>query len=380
MKYICTLVLLFFCSSFSIAQALKTIEQEQLLEYYQSQRYDEAAKLLKHVFGADPEDLKATAMLAYASNMAGDLKVAEAQYIKLSQADAKNIAVLFSLAGIYAKRGNEEKARGFYRQVLAVDSNNFRALKLLANSLDDLIEKMQHLTKANQIKPTDGDVAYELATELSKQKQLTVAYQVLKHAWEADTSNYLLLKARLPLCVSLKKLEEAQEAGEMLLLNGDSSSFVINSMGKLAMEKKDFKKAISLFKVLERRVEATESSLYYTAICYEKLKDLKNARAYTNATIVASISPNMGSYYAMLAYLQERSGFYRSAQSAYLRSLQYGPSSNVYYSLGLLNDFKIKNKAAALRYYKKYMEGNPDEKQSAENISYVKDRIKVLSK
>lgn len=380
MKYICTLFLLFFCSSLSIAQVLKTTEQEQLLEYYQSQRYDEATKLLKQVFGANPEDLKATAMLAYASNMAGDLKVAEAQYLKLSQADAKNIAVLFSLAGIYAKRGNEERARGYYRQVLAVDSNNFRALKLLANSLDNPIEKVQYLTKANQIKPTDGDVAYELATELSKQKQLTVAYQILKHAWQADTSNYLLLKARLPLCITLKKLDEAQEAGEMLLLNGDSSSFVINSMGKLAMEKKDFKKAISLFKVLEGRVEATESSLYYTAICYEKFNDLKNARAYTNATIVASISPNVGGYYTLLAYIQERAGSYRSAQTAYLKSLQYGASSSVYYSLGLLNDFKLKNKSTALRYYNKYIKSNPDEKQSAENISYVKNRIKVLTR
>lgn len=355
MKYIFALFFLFSCSSSIVAQVLKTTEQEQLLEYYQSQRYDEATRLLKRVFGHNPDDLKATAMLAFASNMAGDFKVAEAQYLKLNQADSKNLAVLFNLAGLYAKRGNEEKARGNYRQVLSVDSNNFRALKLLANSLNDPIEKMEYLAKANQIRPTDGDVAYDLAGELSRQKQLTAAYQVLSQASKADTSNYMLLKAKLPLCITMKKLDEAQEAGEMLLLNGDSSSFVINSMGKLAMEKKDFKKAISLFKVLEGRIEATESSLYYTAICYEKLNDFKNARAYTTATIDASLSPNVGSYYTLLAYLHEQAGSYKSAQAAYLKALQFSTSSNTYYSLGLLNDFKLKDKLTALRYYRKYL-------------------------
>jgi tetratricopeptide (TPR) repeat protein len=380
MKYIFALFFLFGCSSSIVAQVLKTTEQEQLLEYYQSQRYDEATRLLKRVFGDNPEDLKATAMLAYASNMAGDFKIAEAQYLKLNQADSKNLAVLFNLAGFYAKRGNEEKARGYYRQVLSVDSNNFRALKLLASSLNDPIEKMEYLAKANQIRPTDGDVAYDLAGELSRQKQLTAAYQVLSQAWKADTSNYMLLKAKLPLCITLKKLDEAQEAGEMLLLNGDSSSFVINSMGKLAMEKKDFKKAISLFKVLEGRIEATESSLYYTAICYEKLKDLKNARAYTTATIDASLSPNVGSYYTLLAYLHEQAGSYKSAQAAYLKALQFSTSSNTYYSLGLLNDFKLKDKLTALRYYRKYLKSNPDEKLAEENRSYVKGRVKALAK
>lgn len=381
MKYIYALILLFFCCSSSIvAQVLNTRDQEQLLEFYQSQRYDEATRLLQHVFGDNPEDLKATAMLAYASNMAGDFKVAEVQYLKLNQADGKNMAILFSLAGLYAKRGDEGKARGYYKQVLAVDSNNFRALKLMANGLNDPIEKMEYLVKANRIKPTDGDVAYDLATELSRQKQLTAAYQVLRRAWEADTGNYLLLKAKLPLCITIKKLEEAQEAGQMLLQNGDSSSFVINSMGKLAMEKKDFKQAISLFKVLEERAEATEASLYYTAICYQKLNDLKNARTYTTATIEASISPNVGSYYSLLGHLHEQAGLYKSAQTAYMKGLQFSANSNVYYSLGLLNDFKLKNKSTALRYYRKYLKSNPDQKLSAENIAYVKDRVKALTK
>lgn len=380
MKRLYTLIL-FLCASLPLmAQALKATEQEQLLEYYQSQRYDEAAKLLRAVFGDNPEDLKATAMLAYASNMAGDLKTAELQYLKLNQAEPENIGFLFSIAGIYAKKGNEERAKGYYRQVLTIDSNNFRALQLIANSSSDPNEKLRYLAKANQIKPENGDIAYDLALELSRLKQMAVAHEILVRAWQADTTNYLLLKAKLPVCISLKKIDEAQEAGEILMMNGDSSSFVISNMARLAMEKKDFNKAVRLFKVLEGRMEATESSLYYTALCYEKLNNLNNARAYTKATIESAISPNVSSYYTLLAYLHERSGSYKSAQSAYLKGLQYNEASDTYYNLALLNDFKLKQKSAALKYYRKYLQSNPDQKTVAENITYVKERIKFLSK
>jgi tetratricopeptide (TPR) repeat protein len=248
------------------AQVLNTDDQERLLEYYQSQRYEDAATLIKQVFGEDPQDLKATSMLAYASNMAGNLKQAERQYIKLNQANPKNIAVLFSLAGIHSKRGNDDKAKSFYQQVLEVDSNNFSALKLIASIADHPDERLNYLKRASRLNSNDGDVAYALAVDLNKLKLLEEAYQVLDQAYRADTSNYMLLKAKLPLCISLKRLNEAQQTGDRLLKNGDSSSYVINSMGRLAMEKKDYKKAIGLFKVLEGRTEVSESSLYYTAI------------------------------------------------------------------------------------------------------------------
>jgi Flp pilus assembly protein TadD len=117
------------------AQTLKQAEQAQLLEYYQSQRYPEAAKMLQEIYGQEPQDVKAISMLAYANNMAGSLKEAEQFYLKLYQLDARNIAVLFSLAGINARRGNQEKTETYYKEIKKIDSNNFRALKLLASTL-----------------------------------------------------------------------------------------------------------------------------------------------------------------------------------------------------------------------------------------------------
>jgi tetratricopeptide (TPR) repeat protein len=380
MKYLLTICLIVLLNCFLHAQKLKTLEQEQLLEFYQSQRYAEAAKLLKGIFGEDPQDLQAVSMLAYANNMAGSLKDAEKQYLKLYQADTNNIAVLFSLAGINAKRGNDDKSKALYQQVLRIDSNNFRALKLVANMItaDKAEEKLKYLQTANRLNPSDGDVAYDLAVEYKKQAMLAPAYDVLHQAYAADTSNYMLLKARLPICLSLKKLKEAEEIGNKLLNDGDSSSFVINCMAKLNMENKIYEKAISLFKVLEIRDEQSEASLYYTAVCYQKLKDLENAKSYAKAAIKFGISPNISSYYTMLGNLHETSGNYKPALAAYKKGLQFENTGSVYYNLGLLSDFKLKNKMAALSYYKQYLNSKPDAQQHHENIGYVKERIKLL--
>ena len=121
-----------------------------------------------------------------------------------------------------------------------------------------------------------------------------------------------------------------------------------------------------------RKEPKLQNRVYTTPQFVIKLNDLKNARAYTTATIEASLSPNIASYYTLLAYLHERASAYKSAQNAYLKALQLSVNSNTYYSLGILNDFRLKDKTTALRYYRKYLQSNPDKKLSLENISYVK--------
>lgn len=380
MKYLGLIILFLAFSSVLKGQSISPADQAQLLDHYQSQRYAEAAKLLQSIYGNDPQDPKTIAMLAYANNMAGNLKQAEYYYLKLYEADVKNIPVLFSLAGINARRGNEDKTKAFYKAILSIDSLNFRALKLLASITSSGIndEKLTYLNTANRINPFDGDVAYELAIELNLMKKTTDAYRIIEQAYLADTSNYLLLKAKLPLSLSLKKLKETEIIGNKLLSSGDSSTFVLNTMAKLAMENKAYLEAISFFKVMERYNQQSESSLYYTAVCYQKLNDLIQAKTYTNAAIDFSISPNVSGYYNLLGYLEEASGANLKAQKAYLKALQFEHTGKIYYSLALLQDFKLKNPSMALKYYRQYLQSKPDEQQ-AENINYTKERIKALT-
>jgi tetratricopeptide (TPR) repeat protein len=343
-------VVITFCFINSLyAQSATSNDDAVLLDHYQNQRYAEASALLESRYGKETSDPKAMAQLAYANLMAGNLAQAERYYSTLSSLQPENLPVLYSLANVNLRRGNEGKAKEYYQKILKIDSNNFRVYKQLASLIGNSTnpEKLAYLTKANSLNPKEADVAYDLATGLNLLKEDVRAYQVLEPAIRADTDNFVLLRAKLPVCIALLKYKEALYLGQRLMASGDSTTFVINSMGKIAFLQHIYPQAITYFQMLENRGEQTEASLYYTAASYEKLQNYTAAADYMNRTITEGISPNVASYYTFLGSILEEKQQFKAANSAYKRGLDYPHKADTYYRLGLLHDLKLHNKAAA---------------------------------
>jgi len=378
-KYLLSLCL--FCV-LAVAQAQTSgiLNQEKLLEFYQNQRFMEARSYLDSVYGSNTEDAKAITQLAYVSMMAGMLPQAESYYLKLKALQPTNMPVLFNLASINLRRGNDEKARSYYKEILQLDSNNFKVYKQLAGLIyiPTNKEKLDYLTKANALNPVEADVAYDLAIGMNTLEEYEKAYAVLEPAIKADSNNFVLLKARMSSCISLKKYDEALELGQRIMAGGDSSSYVVTSAGKIAYLQNMFDKAIGYFKYLERNEMQTETSLYFTALCYQKLKNYALASDYIQRTINESISPNMASYYMLAGSILEQRGLVKDASVAYKKGLEYESKASLYYNLAVLNDLKMNNKVAAVRYYNLYLKSKPDTIKQREALSYARSRISAL--
>ncbi|WP_449438798.1 tetratricopeptide repeat protein [Pedobacter steynii] len=145
-------------------QTKAVLDNEKLLEYYQTQKYIEAAQYLQSIYAEDTQDEKEISQLAYANMMAGKLPEAEKNYLKLCEKQPQNLPTLFSLARINIRRGNDEKAKAYYLDILKIDSTNFTVYKQLA-SLDKgemSKAKIDYLQKANAINPIDPDVVFDL--------------------------------------------------------------------------------------------------------------------------------------------------------------------------------------------------------------------------
>lgn len=363
------------------AQSATSSDDALLLDHYQNQRYAEASTFLESRYGKETADPKAMAQLAYANLMAGSLAQAETYYSRLSNLQPENLQLLYSLASINLRRGNEGKAKEYYLKILKADSSNFRVYKQLASLIGSSTspEKLAYLNKANVLNPKEADVAFDLATGLNMLQENTRAYQVLEPAIHADTSNFVLLRAKLPVCIALLKYKEALYLGQRLMSNGDSTTFVINSMGKIAFLQHSYAQAIKYFKFLEDRGEQSEASLYYTAASYEKLKNLNAAVAYMNRTITEGISPNISSYYTFLGSILEEKQQFKNANGAYKRGLDYPHQANTLYRLGLLNDLKLNNKKSAAHYYKLYLKNSKKETKQEETAAYVRSRLKAFN-
>lgn len=271
-----------------VAQTVK-IDTEKLLEYYETQRYAEAAQYLQSLYLTDTQDAKALTQIAYCQMMAGKLPDAEKNYMKVNTLQPNTIPVLFSLASISSRRGNSANAKTYLQQIIQLDRKNFSAYKQMATYADTPESKLEYLKKAHSLNATDPDISYDLATVYSGLKQFPPAYDVLKTAIAADPENFTLQQIQLPITNRLGKYEEVIETGEKLLkVHADAN--IMNEMGQAYFYVKNYPRCIDLFKMLEDMGMQNEGTLYYMALSYRELKDYDKAAIYAQKTIHEAIS------------------------------------------------------------------------------------------
>lgn len=369
-------LLCFFQPSFS--QDTAKLNNGLLLEYYQNQRFDEAAAYLKKTNPEPITDIKILKALAYCTQMDSKLPEAESYYERIYAIDSTSTAVLFSLGSINLRRGNSQKAEVWYKKIILKDSSNFIVYKQLAKiSADkkDIAFEIFYLQKANQLNPEDADVASDLADFYTALKNYGGAEKVLTQAINADPDNMLLLQ-------SLVKLEYHQENWpatanncEKLVALGDMSGAVLTEMGIAYYNINDFECGIESFGQIDDN-EQNETTCYYTGACYKQLKNYTKALEYFQKTIDKGISPNINSYFTEMADTYESIKNYKKAELAYQKALQFSVTPLTYYQLGNLYDTELKNRKKAVLYYKKYLASKPPLKQS-KYVVYAKSRMNL---
>jgi tetratricopeptide (TPR) repeat protein len=379
-KYL-ALSLLTFMAVTTFAQQQKA-NDALLLEYYQNQRFIDALDYLKNTYPEPVTDLKILSGLAYTSQMAGKLADADAYYQRIYEKDSTSIALLFSLGNINVRRGNNAKALIYYKKILLRDSTNFNVYKQLATlsqNMGNFPSTITYLQKANVLNPVDPDVASDLASIYINLKVYPRADTVVNKALAADTANLLLLRDKAIINYRLEKFLQTIAICAKLLQQGEGASDVINMLGVSNFMVKNYQDCITTFEMMENNKTATETSYYYTAMSYKALENQEKAILYFNKAIKEAISSNVDSYYSEMGDSYEKIHRLKNAVTAYQKSLLYNTQPVItYYVLANLYDSELKNKAGAIKYYKKYIKTGPPEKQK-NYITYAKKRLKELA-
>ena len=380
MKTITYSLIIIFFSIRAFAQQPGKVDNALLLDYYQNQRFAEAANYLKWIYAEPVTDMKVLSQLAYTSQMAGKLADAEGYYQRIYEKDTTSKSILYSIAGINQRRGNILKAEIYYKKFIAKDSTNFAVYKQLAqisNDKGDITGEISFLQKANKLNPTEPDIASDLSDRYVVLKQLSQARKVLNAAIAADAENIILQQSLLKINYAESKWTETIKTGEQLLLLSDSSSATISKLGRAYYYAKYYQCGIDILKTIPE-INQNETTAYYIAVCYKQLKDQKNAILYLDKVITLSLSANIDTYYNEMADSYEIINEFKKAQDAYQRGLLYNEKPLTFYFLATLFDTKLKDKKNALKYYKKYIAGKPDKKQQA-YIDYSTNRITALN-
>jgi len=380
MKHFFLLTASLFSFCFSNGQTIGP-DNEKLINYYQSQQYGEAAAYLKGIYKEDTEDTKELAQLAYVNLMAGQLTEAETHYLKLYSKLPKSVPVLFNLANISIRRGNDEKAKGYYKEILKIDSTSFNAYKQLAalSSEGNPEEKMAYLISANKLNQAEGDVAFDLCEIYFRMKRFTDAKKVLDPALKADSLNLRLLKMKMPIDMSTLNYKASILTGQQLLSYGDSSSFVLNNLAKSYYLMLDYPNALKYFLIAEEKSDGNETLFYNIGLSYRGIKDYKNAIPYLQKAIKEGISPGIASYYGLLGDSFEMTGKNDAANAAYKKGLQFENNGTLLYNIALLYETRLNDKKNAINYYEQYLKTIDPVKQPRQVI-FIKNKIAELKK
>ncbi|MFI5138500.1 MAG: tetratricopeptide repeat protein [Sphingobacteriales bacterium] len=379
MKIISLILITFFLNLPAFAQQTQKADDAILLEYYQNQRYVEAADYLKNIYSEPVTDMKVLAKLAYASQMAGKLVDAENYYLRVYNSDSTNTTVLFNLGGINLRRGNGLKAAVFYKKIIEKDTNNFIVYKQLAKISFDKGEQadmINYLQKANKLNPAEPDVAADLSDILVNLKKYEQAEKVLNRAIAEDPDNIVLLISMLRLNASQDKFEETKNTCLKLIKLGDHSGYVSTKLGTAYYNLKDYDSCVAALIIISP-IEQSETSYYITGLAYKELKNQPKAIEYLKKAIDIGISPNIADYYGEIADSNEKQIKYKKAVLAYQKALQFSEGSTLYYLLANLYDSKLRDKKNAIKYYKKFLASKTTEKQQI-YTAFAKNRIAQL--
>ena len=366
--------LLLECFYFSVmAQPNTTVNDALLLEYYQNQRYQEAADYLKTTYPEPVTDLEVLSKLAFASQMAGKLADADNYYKRMYDADSTNTSLLFHLGAINLRRGNNLKAKAYYKKIIEKDTVNFIVYKQLSKiSFEEgkQADMISYLLKANKLNPAEPDVATDLSDILVNLKKYDQAQHVLNTAFAADPENVELLMS------SQNNFLETKQACLELMNLGNRSGYVLTQLGAAYFNLKDYECSAATFADITEK-EQGETSYYTAGLAYQALKDQFKAIENFSKAIKVGISPNIASYYGEIADSQQKLHKYNYAAQAYKKALQFNDEPILYYLLANLYDTRLKDERNAVKYYKKYLTSKPTGKYQT-YIAYAKSRVEYL--
>lgn len=381
MKSILICITVCMSSFIGFAQQTNKPDDALLLDYYQNQRFGEAADYLKKTYAEPITTIKPLGQLAYTSNMAGRLAEAEGYYQRIYAMDSTNTPVLYSLGSLNLRRGNTTKAEAYFKQIVARDTANFMVYKQLAqisHDKNDIPSYIAYLQRANKLNPAEPDVAADLSDVYVTINFNNQAEKVLSLAIAADPENITLLKSLMKLQYAQKKWPETVNTCLKLVDNGDNSAMVLNKLGVAYYNVKNYECSIAALLSIDAMAQ-NETSFYYTGLAYKALKDQRMAIVYLEKAIADGISPNTAGYYGEVADSNEKLFRYKKAVTAYQKSLQFSETPMVYYALASLYD-TLKDKKSAVKYYKKYLAQKPPVEKQKNYIDYSKSRVLALAR
>jgi tetratricopeptide (TPR) repeat protein len=322
------------------------------------------------------------AKLAFAYKKTGNYNTAKSNYKKLLAVDSDNTKALFHLAHIYRKENNDENAVRYYKKLVETDSTNSYYHKILGDHYwgqKNIKGAAESYLKAHQLNDENIDVIYKLSKLFFKIELYQRSEELVEEGLRINPENIKLLKQKANLAYTQKSYGAVIE----IVNNVDSivakpSNYLLKLKAISLYHTNRYKSAINLFSELVNKYKKTEILHYYLGMSYKKMNDLDKSQYHLEKAIDAGMSNNLASYFTNLGIVFEEQGNSKEAIKAYKLAYEESKDKAILYRLAKNYDAYYADKKVALKYYQKYLEES--DSTDLDHSEYAKKRVSSIKK
>lgn len=369
-----TLILLCLLVTISTS-AQQKIDKTTVMELLQNQQYKEALDYIKPKI--HPGNIQDISLYAYTSFLSGNLKDAINGYEQILSIDSNHVTAHQYLANLYQEK--PAAALPHYEKLATLQPNNSNTLRqlafcLFANKQPDTA--FYFLNKAYSINPADPKTVARLSEDLTDKKNYQRADSILCAFMEKDTTQTPITMMGVRVAYWLKDYYRCTTLGDQLMREGFTSpntfSYVISAWYNL----KKYNDCIRVYDYLSSNNVTSEGITYYTALANTALKNYTESNSLLQTCIDMAMSKSLDDYYAGKSVNYEGLKQYKSAVATLDTAWYLFQQPLRQYSIGRIYDVQLKNKPAAIRYYKRYLQTAPVSPQEKIIRQYLESYIK----
>ncbi len=256
---------------------------------------------------------------------------------------------------------NWENTHRLFEHAVHAVSGNYLAHHKLGNLLLEQgeIEKgLVHLQKAVEQAPHHPQFDFSLGNALVLNQRPEEAIQIFDRVISSDSSYWEAHLNKAQALSHLGRLDEAERELKIVLKKKPQSKKAYNNLGLLALNRKDFKKAVEFFRQAVSLGAKSAEAHNNLGIALTALKQFQEAASHYRTAI--HLDPTLGEAHFNLANILVADSEFSKAVSHYKEALKIeNERPEIYHNLGALLA-KLGRKKEAMQYFKGALAAQPD--------------------
>ncbi|NSL86370.1 hypothetical protein ECE50_005995 [Chitinophaga sp. Mgbs1] len=360
-----------------ISNGQSSADSKKVMEYLQEQQYEEAISYLRT--SVNVSDARQLALLAYTYMQAGKISEAADTYTGVLTLDSNYIPALQYLGHIRLQQELYTTATVLYKRLVQLrpqHAYSWKQLSFAALAAQQTDSGFIWLQTAWRLNPADAKVTARLAEEWLDRKQYDKADSLVSAFIVRDSMQTNVLMTAVKTSFFKKNYDRTTALGKQLqrmqVISPNTFAYVTTASYIL----KQYEDCIALYDYLKANNAASEHITYYAALGAAALQRYTQSNELLHLCIGMARSATLESYYNSAAANYESLKQYKTA-IAYLDTSYYLSRRPLrQYSIGRIQETAFSNEAAAMKYYRRYMQlYKPGTTEENEIYRYLRSRL-----